>query len=87
MVGSGSLRFDRPAPTASFCIFAWEFAKAAIQWTSTVTVADFVRPAASVAVSVYVVVFRGETLTQRSNDGQTAFDCGSSVTDFAFETL
>jgi hypothetical protein len=34
-----------------------------------------------------MVVFFGDTLTQRSNAGQTAFDCGWRVTDFAFDTL
>src|SRR5579863_997790 len=55
--------------------------------TSTSAVAVLLLPAASVAVSVYVVVLVGLTLTQRSKAGHTAFDCGSSVTLFAFETL
>ena len=50
-------------------------------------VAFLVWPAASSAVSVYVVVLWGETWTQRLNAGQTGSDCGSSFTDFALETL
>ena len=54
-------------------------------WMSTVALV--VWPAPSSAVRVYVVVFCGETCTQWINAGQTGCDCGSSFTDFAFETL
>src|SRR5271156_6646293 len=43
-------------------------------------------PAASCAVSVYVVVFVGFTSTHRLYDGHTGLSCGTSVTTFALAT-
>ena len=57
------------------------------QRTRMSTVALVVWPAPSSAVRVCVVVFRGETCTQWMKAGQTGCDCGSSFTDFAFDTL